>query len=416
MRPIPRYEDDENLLSEVIRSVLRSVRLRLGMDVGFISEFDKGNRIFRYVDGENPPIAPGGADPLSESYCSYIVRGLMPGAMQNAADDPVAAGMKPTKSIPVGAHLSTPIVLPCGGLFGTLCCFSYAPNPDVGEAQLRLLQFSAEQIANLLGMVGKKNKNYLATEDAVRCVLKNRAISIVFQPIYRLSDDRIVGFEALARFPSTLLGSSPDKWFEGADTVGLGIEMEFLAVEEAVAGLLKLPEDAALSLNLSPASIASARFVQLFGSMPLDRIILEVTEHAAIEGYAELKSALEPFRKRGLRLAIDDVGAGYSSFRHVLDLNPDLIKLDISLIRGIDRDPGRQALASAISEFARRMDCEVVAEGVETDGELASLRAAGITKVQGYLISRPITLADVPILLRRYRSREGLVLRLDRSG
>lgn len=123
-----------------------------------------------------------------------------------------------------------------------------------------------------------------------------------------------------------------------------------------------------------------------------DRLVLELTEHAAVEDYEQLSRALEPFRAKGMRLAIDDVGAGFASMRHVLNLKPDLIKLDVSLTRGINGDTGRLAMSAAMVAFAERTGCMVVAEGVETEAELDTLRNIGVHFGQGYLLGRPSTL------------------------
>ncbi len=386
-----QHDLEEVGLTQLIQHVLCVVRCSIGMDFGFVSEFDGGLRIFRYVDGCLANIRPGDGSPLAESYCYYIVKGEMPALLRDALEDPIAASLPATKELPVGAHVSVPIRLSDGGFFGTLCCLSYKPNDRLGSQQVALLELGASIIARILETAGVRRDNYLTTERMILEVLKNRTIGIVYQPICRLADQRIVAFEALARFPQQPI-RSPDRWFADAERVGLGVELEFLAVEEAMASFLSLPQPSSISLNLSPASIASDRFSILFDALPLDRVILEVTEHAAIDSYETLRTRLAPLRDRGLRLAIDDVGAGYSSFRHVLDLEPNLIKLDISLTRNINLDLGRQALAESISQFGRRTDCEVVAEGVETEEELKTLTEAGVTKVQGYLISKPLPL------------------------
>ncbi len=132
----------------------------------------------------------------------------------------------------------------------------------------------------------------------------------------------------------------------------------------------------------------SPRFPELFADAPLDRIVLELTEHAGVESYDRLRQALAPLRAQGLRLAIDDVGAGHSTFRHVLELSPEYIKLDMSLIRAIDRDTARRALAESITAYGRRTGCEVVAEGIETPAEFAALRDIGCDLCPG-LPARP---------------------------
>lgn len=120
-------------------------------------------------------------------------------------------------------------------------------------------------------------------------------------------------------------------------------------------------------------------------------IVLEITEHSTVQDYDKLEYTLRPLRARGMRLAVDDAGAGHSSFRHILRLQPEYIKLDISLTRNIDADPARRALAAALIGFASETGSELIAEGVETEAELATLRALGIHKAQGYLLGRPGT-------------------------
>lgn len=393
--------------SQMIGRVLGRLRTRLSMDFGFVSEFQGGNRVFRYTDGFIQGFVPGAADSLSDSFCKLVIEGIIPPLMTDASKDLVARSLPDTARLPIGAHLSVPIRLSSGALFGTLCCFSHLPRSEIGDGDLALMHLTADIIADLLQADDVKRTDYLEIEKAVLAILSQRSIEMVFQPIFRLSDQRTIGFEALSRFPGAP-ARTPDLWFADAESVGLGVQMEFLAVEEAMAGFLRLPQPSSVSLNLSPASIASQRFATFFEALPLEHVIVEVTEHAAIESYAELQAALAPFRARGLKLAIDDVGAGYSSFRHVLDLAPDRIKLDVSLTRHVDRDPGRQALASAIALYGRRMGCETVAEGVETEAELATLTAAGVTKVQGYLISRPLPLHVARTLNLDGRPRPGM--------
>ena len=133
------------------------------------------------------------------------------------------------------------------------------------------------------------------------------------------------------------------------------------------------------------------RFEALLADQPLDRLILEVTEHSRIDDYTVLLPTLDKLRARGLQLAVDDAGAGCSTFRHIIQLSPDIIKLDMSLTRDIDTNPARRALASALIVFARDTSAKMVAEGIETPGELAALRALGVMHGQGYLLGRPPT-------------------------
>jgi EAL domain-containing protein (putative c-di-GMP-specific phosphodiesterase class I) len=144
-----------------------------------------------------------------------------------------------------------------------------------------------------------------------------------------------------------------------------------------------------VSVNLSPEMVLGDGFEDLLRGMPPERLVIEITEHAIVHDYRAIGNALAPIRKAGAQLAVDDAGAGYASFRHILHLHPEIIKLDMSLTRDVDTDTRRQALAAALTEFARRVGSRIVAEGVETAGELDMLRSIGPMFGQGYLFAKP---------------------------
>jgi EAL domain-containing protein (putative c-di-GMP-specific phosphodiesterase class I) len=305
--------------------------------------------------------------------------------------------MPVTNALPVGAHLSVPIRFDDGEIYGTFCCFSRKSDESLNERDLALLKVFADIAAGLIQAEAKAEKARTEKVSRIEQTIEMRQLSIAYQPIYRLSDDSLAGFEALSRFSAAPL-RSPDQWFAEAAEVELGCELEFLAAQEACLALSALPPALTLAVNLAPQSILSPKFSWLFAELPVERLVLEVTEHAIIENYAEMERALLPLRERGLRLAVDDAGAGHSSFRHVLDLRPDLIKLDMSLTRDIHCDPARRALAEALTLFGRAMGSQIVAEGVETELELEALRKIGVTKVQGYLTGRPMSLKEAAAL------------------
>ena len=211
----------------------------------------------------------------------------------------------------------------------------------------------------------------------------------MFQPICQLSDGRVTGVEALSRF-ATAPVRSPDQWFTEAAEVGLAESLELIAIRKAVLAASALPSDLTVSLNVSPAVAIAGHLGEALEDFDPLRTIVEVTEHHIIADYTTLIDALAPLRERGVRIAIDDAGAGYSSLRHVLMLRPDIIKFDISITRGVDNDPMRRAMAAALAEFARHTGTKIVAEGIETPAELEVLRALGVDKGQGYLFGRPV--------------------------
>lgn len=175
----------------------------------------------------------------------------------------------------------------------------------------------------------------------------------------------------------------------------MGVELDLLAIRLALTQIGKVPAGARLSLNASPATLCTPQLLDVLADTPGDRLAIEITEHAPVDDYSALRAALGGLRSRGAQLMVDDAGAGFSSFRHILDLRPDVIKLDLSLTRDIDSDPLRRALAASLLAFADEIGAMIVAEGIETFGELSALRALGVHHGQGFLIARPGT-APVP--------------------
>lgn len=219
----------------------------------------------------------------------------------------------------------------------------------------------------------------------VRSVVAKGAFHTVYQPIVELEGRRVVGYEALTRFAD---GVPPDVRFRQANDLGVGLELEAATLERALTSAGSLPANAWLAVNVSPGMVLAGD--------PLGGIlhrwgwqtVLEVTEHVAVDDYSALRSAVERLGPT-VRIAVDDAGAGFASFRHILELRPHFVKLDIDLIHGIDHDPARQALVAGMRYFADRTGCGLVAEGVETEAELAAVRSLGIPLAQGYLLGRP---------------------------
>lgn len=256
-------------------------------------------------------------------------------------------------------------------------------------------------------------------------VLNGGGPAMVFQPIYSMEPHVLVGFEALSRFPE----GSPIEWFVNAVRVGLSYDLEIAAMRNALERLPEVPYGVYLAVNVSPSSVMSSRFAEDIAPYDLSHVVLELTEHDAVGDYAELRKALDPWRSQGthvctpvgqastadrsspsrkgeVRVSIDDLGAGFASMRHVLWLAPDFMKLDIDLVRGIDRSRRHRALTSSLANFGAKMNVRLVAEGVETEAEYVTLRALDVHSVQGYFLGRPgsllareVTCEDLPVLI-----------------
>jgi len=224
--------------------------------------------------------------------------------------------------------------------------------------------------------------------ERVERVIQEREFSMLFQPIIDVDRDAMVGVEALARFTTPPL-RGPEMWLAEADAVGLLVELDLVLARAATDQLPDLPADAYLAVNVSPETAKSDGFAELLRATVPGRIVLEMTEHAPIDDYDALRLALRRPRVAGVRVAVDDAGAGFASLRHIVRLEPDLIKLDLTLTRDIDSDPVRQALAVALVSFAGQIGADVIAEGVETERQLEALRRAGIRYAQGFYLAQP---------------------------
>ncbi len=251
-----------------------------------------------------------------------------------------------------------------------------------------------DEFTGRLQLEGDEEALHRARSVRIREVLDGGTLTMVFQPIVDLDTDVVVGVEALARFPS--LPERPiQTWFAEAETVGLRLELELAAVEAALAVLPDVPEGLYLSVNAMPDTFASAGLAKLLADAPADRLVVEITEHAPVHDYEVLNEAMGRMRGRGIRLAVDDAGSGFASLRHILQLAPDIIKVDNALTRNVYMDPARRALAAGLISFAEELGAFVIAEGIENRQELEALRALGVRYGQGFYLGRPGRIEDV---------------------
>jgi len=233
----------------------------------------------------------------------------------------------------------------------------------------------------------------LAARERIERALEPGALSIVFQPVVDLESGQTHGVEALARFDEQPI-RTPDAWFSEAHAVGLGLELELAAVELALTHQRRLPNEWVLAVNAGPRAMTSPALIQMLESADARRVVVELTEHVEVPDYPCLVRAISDVRATGARLAIDDTGAGVSSLAHILKLAPEFIKLDRALTTGIDRDPVRRALAGSLVTFAADTGPLIVAEGIETAGELSVLRQLGIRYGQGFYLGTPSPLPE----------------------
>jgi len=260
------------------------------------------------------------------------------------------------------------------------------------EARARLLSAAVDAaglVGAILGPTLERSDEASLGRARLASVLAGRAFHAVFQPIVVLRDRSIVGYEALTRFDD---GTRPDLRFAEAARFGLGPDYELAAVEVALAASKALPPDVWLAVNLSPALLVEGTRLRAVLSRTSHKMVLEVTEHAVIDDYAAARAAIDRIRPLA-DIAIDDAGAGFASLRHILELRPKIVKLDVSLTRGIESDPLRQSLVAGLVHFAGTAGFHLLGEAIETEAEAASLAALGVQLGQGYLFGQPVPVA-----------------------
>jgi PAS domain S-box-containing protein len=223
-----------------------------------------------------------------------------------------------------------------------------------------------------------------ADRTAIRAVIDGAAFTPFFQPIVDLWDGSVVGHEALTRFSD---GRAPNLVFRAAARAGLGIELETACLAASIEASQRLPANGYLSLNASPELVLSGRLGAILAEVPRP-VVLEITEHVEIDDYTGLRRELQRLGP-SVRVAVDDAGAGYASFRHILELAPDFVKIDLDLVRGVDAEPARQALIAGMGYFAVKRKLRLIAEGIETLKELDALQALAVPYGQGYLLGSP---------------------------
>lgn len=221
-------------------------------------------------------------------------------------------------------------------------------------------------------------------------------VTTLVHPIFRLEDDSIIGYEALSRGPQGEF-ERPDKLFKVAYDADLVLRLERLCRRQAIRAAADMPEGRLLFLNIEPEAIADPElrdvmFTALLADSEItpDRVVLEITERSAITDFPAFRSTLEYLRALGFRVAVDDAGAGYGSLQVLAEVRPEWLKIDMSLIRGIDCDDVRAQLVHSMVMFADRSGVKVIAEGIETSGELEKLRSLGVEFGQGFLFTRPV--------------------------
>ncbi|MFI7587720.1 EAL domain-containing protein [Spongisporangium articulatum] len=389
-----------------VAELLRTARRALGLSLAFLSRLDEQHQHIQVMESALPVFRDGHVAPRETSLCQYILDEKLPPVIPDLRAHPEVMSLPGPRWAHLRSYVSVPVTLSDGTLWGTFCAAGLKPHKKLAEKDRALL----EVLAHAASIVIERDVVETARLQEIRSRLEPLIAAggpvVVLQPIVDLADGRRVGAEALSRFPPAW-DRTPDVVFAEAHEVGLGHGLERMALASAMRYLDGLT--GYLAMNVSPRTLVTPECLALLAEAPLDRVVLELTEHEAVEDYDTLRAALGGLRGQAARLAIDDVGSGFSSLRHIVLTAPDVIKLDRTIVAGVHADPVLQALVSSMVRFGHDSGAKVVAEGVETRQDADALATLGVDYGQGWFFGAPVApdqLAPARKMLGEERPRD----------
>lgn len=357
----------------------------LGLDVAVASEFAGGVQVVRALagDGASYGLTLGDGPSLADTYCARMVAGDIPNLIDDCRNDLRVSHLPATGRANIGAYVGVPLRTTDGHMWGSLCCLSHDADTSLDERDVRFLTMVADMFADDL----TEQRRRAERKERLSQLIETEDLQVACQPVVDLRTGEVLGMEALSRFPPPM---QPDEAFPAAHQLGLGLELERLAVRKALRLIPELAPWQFLAFNVSPdVAVTLARNVGFPATLRLTRLVMEITEHSMVGSYPALLDGLSELRRRGLRIGVDDAGAGYASLRHIVELKPDFVKIDRSLVHGVSGDHARRIAISSFVLLALDLGATVIAEGIETRDDLSALEDLGVDAGQGYLLARP---------------------------
>lgn len=370
-----------------VGALLRTAKDSLNLSMAFLTRLDGTTQHLEVVESSIPFLMRDGITQKQEtSLCQAILDGELPQVIPDLRAEPVAMTLPAARMPRIRSYVSVPVILSDGTLYGTFCAAGLTPEKKLSDRDLGLMEVLANAASLMIEPEIQEQKRQRALVERFAPLINAGGPTVVLQPIVELASGRRVGAEALSRFPAEW-GLPPDVCFEQAHDAGVGDELELLALSGANDHLAGV--SGYVSMNVSPATLMTSQCRDLLASFELDRVLLELSEHDQVADYDDLAVALKPLQEQGMKLAIDDVGSGFSSLRHVVLTDPDVIKIDRDVVTGVTNEPTRQTLVKALVEFGHGCGAQVVAEGIETEQDADLLTRLGVDLGQGWHFGRP---------------------------
>lgn len=380
-----------------VAELLHTARKSLGLSMAFLTRMDGETQTLEIVDTSLPfMVREGHQQEQDKTLCQAILDGRLPPVIPDLTEHPEGMALPAARMPHVRSYASIPVVLSDGTLYGTFCAAGVTAEKGLNERDRALMEVLAQATATLIEPDALVRVRDTAILSRLTPVVAGGGPLVVLQPIVDLATGARSGAEALSRFPVEW-GKAPDVCFAEAHLVGLGTELELLALRRAMSLIPQV--SGYVGMNASPSTVFDPGFAatmrDLVGSgVAPSRVLLELSEHDPVEDYAALLAALAPWREQGMRLAVDDVGSGYSSLRHIVVTRPEVIKLDRSIVAGAADQPVIAMLVRSLVDFAKSLDAVVVAEGIETATDAEAITALGVDHGQGWHFGRPVPVAE----------------------
>jgi EAL domain-containing protein (putative c-di-GMP-specific phosphodiesterase class I) len=307
------------------------------------------NQHLEVVESSIPLLFKDGiSQPQETTFCQAILEKRLPAVIPDVAALPEAMKLPAARFPRIRSFVSVPVVLSDGSVYGTFCGAGFTRGKGLTQRDKALMDVLAHAAAVVIEPEVVRPAREAEIQARLHPVVQGGGPPVVLQPVVDLATGLRVGAEALSRFPVEC-GKAPDVCFAEAHSVGQGDLLECLALQRAAQHLKRV--SGYVAMNVFPATLLTPGCTALLGSLPLERIVLELSEHGPVQDYEMLTAALAPLRAHGMRLAIDDVGAGFSSLRHIVSTAPDVIELDRSLVDGVSADPVLTTLVRAMADF-----------------------------------------------------------------
>lgn len=249
---------------------------------------------------------------------------------------------------------------------------------------------------SFLFCVEKMKKSQEENMEELAEIIAEKKLYTVFQPIVSLRDGKVFGYEALSRISKPDTSLTIARLFALAEKAGCVWELEKICRKKALKRSKRKPAGVKLFINVDGEVLQDKNFVEGFTGKKIKKygleaqdIVFEITERSDIENYKKLKAIIKHYKNQGYEIALDDVGAGYSGLNRIVNVSAEYMKLDHELVRDIDKKQTKQLIVGYLQRYCEELGMAMVAEGIETEGELQCLLRIGVTFGQGYFLGKP---------------------------